>query len=221
MLRKIFRSPITSILLFVIAAFLLMYSSIGGTVAVLNIASYDYRAEIVLDEINVGLTERNAGESVSRDIPNKGTLLTKLIPEDEKFTLGTTYQEELAVKNTGAIDEYVRVTVYKYWLRDGEKALDLDPSLIDLNFVTGEGWTIDEDASTVERTVLYYYPGPVDAEGGETSPFTDTLTISTQAGAAKYSEASCHIEAVVDGVQNHNAAAAITSSWGHNFLGIE
>ena len=220
MLKKIFLSPITSIILFGIAAALLLTSSIGGTMAVLNISSYDYRAEIVLDEINVGLTERNAGESEARQIPNQGELLTKLIPAEQKFTLGTTYPEELAVINTGAINEYVRVTVYKYWLKDGKKAVDLDPSYINLHFVTGTDWVIDPDASTEERTVLYYTPGPVDASGGVTSAFTDTLRISPMAGSGDYENASCHIEAVVDGVQNHNGGDAITSSWGHNFLGV-
>ena len=65
--------------------------------------------------------------------------------------------EELAVINNDAINEYVRVTVYKYWEKDGEKAVDLDPSLINLHFVTG-AWVIDEEASPSERPVLYYIP---------------------------------------------------------------
>ena len=63
MFGKIFRSPVTTIVLFVVAAGLLLSSSIGGTMAILNIQSDDYLAEIVLDEINVGLLERNEGET--------------------------------------------------------------------------------------------------------------------------------------------------------------
>ena len=90
----------------------------GMKVGILNIQSDDYLAEIVLDEINVGLTERNEGETVPRVIPNNASLfesdnplLTKLVPEGEIFTPGKAYMEELAVINNGAINEYVRVTV--------------------------------------------------------------------------------------------------------------
>ena len=228
MFGKIFRSPVTTIVLFVIAAGMIISSSIGGTMAILNIQSDDYLAEIVLDEINVGLLERNEGETAPRQIANNvnlwtaetDPLLTKLVPEGQTFTPGKTYMEELSVINNGAIDEYVRVTVYRYWMKDGEKAVDLDPALIDLHFVTGN-WIIDEDASTVERTVLYYNAGALDSDGGVSSPFTDTLTVSTQAQSSKYAGATANIACVVDGVQNHNAGKAITSAWGHNFLGIE
>ena len=228
MFGKIFRSPVTTIVLFVVAAGLLLSSSIGGTMAILNIQSDDYLAEIVLDEINVGLLERNEGETEPRQIANnenlfqaeRAPLLTKLVPEGQTFTPGKTYMEELSVINNGAINEYVRVTVYKYWMKNGKKAVDLDPALIDLHYVTGT-WIIDEAASTDERTVLYYNGGPLDANGGRSSIFTDTLTVSTEALSSKYAGATANIACVVDGVQNHNAEKAITSAWGHNFLGIK
>ena len=97
--------------------------------------------------------------------------------------------------------------------------MDLDPSLIDLHFVTG-AWVIEEDASSEERTVLYYNAGAV-APGASTSIFADTLTVSTETLATEYAGASFHIACVVDGVQNHNAEQSITSAWGHNFLGIQ
>lgn len=214
MMKKIFRSPITSIVLFLIAAGLLISSSIGGVRAALNIQSEDYLAQIKLDEIEVALTEN--GKIVEGD----ETLLLSLIPEGESLVLGRTYDEQLGVRNVGAIHEYVRVSVYTYWKKNGEKAVDLDPSLIDLHFVTGAGWVIDREASTEERTVLYYDAGTL-APGDDSSLFADTLTIDTGAAAKPYENAECWIEAVVDSVQDHNGGDAVTSVWGHNFLGVQ
>ena len=230
MLGKIFRSPVTTIVLFVVAAGLILSSSIGGTMAILNIQSDDYLAEIKLDELDVGLTE-TCYDNVTRVIPNSPDLYNpaagqalieekNLIPKGESFVPGKKYVEKLAVINNSAIPEYVRVTVYRYWEKDGEKDISLDPSLIELNFVTNGGWVIDQDATTKERTVLYYTGGPI-APGGSSPIFTDTLKVSADALDNMYSGATCHIACVVDGVQNHNAGAAITSAWGHNFLGIQ
>lgn len=227
MLRRFLGTHAAAVVLLVVGLGLIGYGDIDSAWAILNIQSDDYLAEIVLDEINVGLLERNEGETEARQIANNtnlwtaetDSLLTKLVPEGQQFTPGKTYMEELRVINNGAIDEYVRVTVYRYWMRDGEKAVDLDPGIIDLHFVTGD-WTIDPEASTDERTVLYYCVGAV-APGEATSPFTDTLTVSTEALSNQYAGAEPHIAALVDGVQNHNAGEAITSAWGHNFLGIQ
>jgi len=105
-------------------------------------------------------------------------------------------------------------------MKDGVKATDLDPSLIDLHFVEGNGWSIDRNASTSERTMLYYEGGALVPDALSTE-FTDTLTVSEAASATEYNGASCYIEVIVDGVQDHNAGPAITSAWGYNFLGIE
>lgn len=232
MFRKILRSPVTTVVLFVIAAGLLLTATIGGTRAALNIISKDWVAEIQLDSIAVALTESNEAEGANPKVvawnrplnDNEkvtGRLLTNLIPEGEEFKLETVYPEYLGAANIGAIPEYIRVSVLKYWVKDGKKAVDLDPSLIDLHYVTDTGWTIDEDASTDERTVLYYKVGPVEpGQQVNTPPLTDTLKISKKAAKGDYVGAYPYIQAFVDGVQNHNAAKAITSAWGHNFLGI-
>lgn len=91
------------------------------------------------------------------------------------------------MQNTGSIDEYVRVVVYKYWTDgSGNKLTGLDPDLIQIGFAAQDGqvsplgasgdWVVDPDASaTKERTVLYYRT-PLAA--GETSaPLMDTLRI--------------------------------------------
>ena len=160
-------------------------------------------------------------------------LLTNLLDgTDGKLLVGVEYPERLSVKNTQnslnpgfdgddqnykIIDEYVRVTVYRYWTRKENgvdtKAFDLDPSLIDLNFIEGEGWSIDADASTAERTVLYYAE-PLLA-GQESSLFADGLTIKSDVlNGNEYKDATFHIEAIVDAVQTHSAEEAKLSAWG-------
>ena len=79
-----------------------------------------------------------------------GVLLESMLPEGEKLTLGKKYREELKVRNTGTINQYVRVNIYKYWLdANGVKMRDLSPDLIDLNLVNlGTDWIEDEGART-------------------------------------------------------------------------
>lgn len=242
-IRAFLRSPVTTGVLFVLAAALLITSSVGGARAALQYTSQYYTTQVRMYDIGVSLMEKSnrneSREPVSYrnfdrdDLEFKsehGVLVKNLLPAgsesvwhindigprtvatDKPFQIGKTYQEELSVKNSGSIDQYVRVTVYKYWVNvnpdgtAGAKRTDLDPGLIDLHFVTGNGWTIDESASTRERTVLYYSEmlggskadnQVLEQEGTEgaqtqtgkyqsvdtefhspdSTPFTDTLTI--------------------------------------------
>ena len=99
---------------------------------------------------------------------------------DGKLQLGRAYTEALSVKNSGNIDEYVRVRVYKNWTKkDGSKETTLSPSLIILN-LTQNGWIIDEASSTEERTVLYW-PNILKV-GESTAALSDTLTIDPSIG---------------------------------------
>ena len=81
-----------------------------------------------------------------------------MLGEGEKLALNKKYEEKLAVRNTGEIDEYVRVRIYKYWTEaDSDKKLNtLSPGLIKLN-LTHEGEWVNPDGDTSDRecTVLY------------------------------------------------------------------
>ena len=155
---------------------------------------------------------------------HNGALLGNMLAEDEDFVLGKTYPEALTVTNTSGSDnitisdgendvetsegipEYVRVTVYKYWLKpqtdangeflkdeDGnilyeDKDVTLSPSLIDLHFTGDKNWIRDDKASSKkdsdsfkERNV-YYYNKPL-AVGETTTDLTDTLSIDASLGA--------------------------------------
>lgn len=151
--------------------------------------------------------------------------------EDGKLVPGKIYKEKLSVTNSGSIDNYVRVTLYKSWMdENGNKETTLAPDLIKLNGLGGDGWIIDESASTEERTVLYY-TRPVQA--GEGIQLMDTISVDTSVAdkvekvpgkdAAgndtitykyKYDGYSFNLDAEVDAVQTHNAKDAIKSAWG-------
>ena len=223
-LKKKIASPVTTKAAFAVAAGLLLFSSLGGARAALTYFSDDYAANIQLHEIGVTLVENGA--------PVEGELLKGLLAEGEELKLGTAYQEQLNVYNSGVINEYVRVSIHKYWVdSEGEKIRTLSPELIGLNLVNlGTDWLIDQEASTRERTVLYY--NKLLASQSETPLFADKLTIDgsiadrvgetreTSGGYTtitvtyEYDGARFCIEAKVDGVQEHNAQDAIWSAWG-------
>lgn len=280
--RKLLRSPITTGLLFVFAAALLITSSVGGTRAALQYFSEDYISQVEMYDIGVSLVEKSNRDgstpviSARNFIQNSdhqwntltGVLLENMLPVGTEsaqhvnnlspltvsgvvpFEIGRTYAEELSVMNSGTIDQYVRVTVYKYWVdvnpdgTAGPKRQDLDPSLIELHLLTGNGWSIDEAASTAERTVLYYSVplGGSRSEGGFPSisaPFMDALTVSrgvteqiaekrsytevrdgvtyrVTTGSYLYDRVAFQVEVQIDAVQTHNASDAKTSAWGED-----
>ncbi len=151
---------------------------------------------------------------------------------DEKLILDKKYDEKLAVKNSGSIDEYVRVTVQHYWAdkETGDKLSKLDPSKIQIDF-TNDGWTEDKSAETTERNVFYY--NSILKKGQTSTDFTDKISISGDIAAIvgqtsqtddnglttitttyEYDGAQFVLEATVDAVQTHNAKDAIKSAWG-------
>lgn len=184
-------------ILFVAALALIFAGAIGGSKAALTYFSNTYTSEIEMYDIGVSLLE-NGDIVASRDYKPKSDgewietqePLLRHIPENgAKIHYGQPYKEELTVKNSGTIDEYVRVNVYKYWVDPAGKKVSDDaktsgkmqpnqcsPELIDLNFTPGDDWIIDESVSTPERTVLYYNKL---LKSGETVEqcFTDTLTV--------------------------------------------
>lgn len=173
--------------LFVMAAVLLIGSTVGSVQATLTYVSEYYDAHVEMKEIGVTLVEN--GKAVSyRDYADNGNWSTGtgiLLGKDNskigdvEFKLGQVYDEALSVTNSGEIPQYVRVRVFKSWQRQDQsgkwvKAPELAPEMIDLHFVDGT-WMRDESACTRERTVLYY---PYILNPGDSSTiFTDTIKI--------------------------------------------
>lgn len=273
-IRAFSRSPMGTTLMFMVAVLLLMTGTIGGVRATPQIFNPDFAyGGVELDQIGITLVESVDGEwtnvswrdydkdsesfvvnSNSSD-PKMGVILQNLdnmIPAGEQFKIGYAYPDVLAVKNSGTIPEYVRVTIYKYWVAEdpetGEKTRfdvydsngeDILNKLIELNFPEGNGWVRDPDptTNTAERTVLYYkYKVPsattaTDPDDIYTNPFITTVRIKDEIldyGEKVYTNTDktawtwswvadgleFRIEAWADGVQDHNARAAMKSAWG-------
>ncbi|MDE6897516.1 MAG: hypothetical protein K2P43_15305, partial [Lachnospiraceae bacterium] len=176
-IKKFITSPAGTMGAFALAVGLLASSSVGGARAALTYYSETYTSRVQMYDIGVTLLEndkeiswRNYDSRKDNGswLEEKGVLLENMVPEGEKFKIGVWYPEELKVMNSGTINQYVRVSLYKYWLdENGEKVQTLTPDLIDLELQTDNGWMIDEESSTDERTILYYNRV---LETGETSP---------------------------------------------------
>lgn len=221
-----------------LSAALLLGSAIGSTQAALTFYSENYTAEIKISQIGVTLVEngkdvssRNYSGNEWQEETNRdgdtvyGKLLADMVPEGGKLALNKTYNEDLKVRNSGSIDEYVRVRIYKYW-RDSEenKVTSLSPDLIDLNLVNQGQWV--EGNSTPECTELYH-KGILEA-GKESASFADTIRIDGEIASAveirtegskitttyKYDGVTFHVDVEVDAVQTHNAEDAMKSAWG-------
>ena len=224
-----------TVLLFVLAASLLAVGGVGTVRAAPSIISEYYSGGVEMYDIGVTLVENGTPVSSRTYSPNSnyvwdetyGALLGSLVPEGQEFHMGQSYQEALSVNNSGSIDEFVRVSVYKYWLdKNGKKLTGLTPGEIDLHLVTGGGWVLDSAASSTEREVLYYTS--VLPAGASTPAFSDTLTVNgklpykaTQSvtdgiitTTYTYDDVTFQIDVQVDAVQTHNAEAAIKSAWG-------
>lgn len=220
-MKKIRRSPVVAGLLFLLAVVLLFAGSVGGTQAALQIYSSDYISAFELDHIGITLYEngtpvsfRNYGDAAASGFTEKqdGDLVLKTLEDDPSFQIGRKYPFVITCKNTGTIDHYLRVTVYKYWVHVGEgekfglkgwfhglssdtvKQLDNDkhnPATIHLGYNGSEGynssaWAKDPDSSTAERDV-YYYTGILPV-GGETAPLFDTLWVDSSVAKSVITE---------------------------------
>lgn len=234
--------PKITVLLLAASAVLLVGSGVGSARAALTYYSENYSAQMNMQSIGVSLLENDKVVS-SRDYvsnnewkgTSEGTLLTDLLGKDETFTPGKKYNEAISVKNSGTIDTFVRVIITKSWQDEkGNKNTNLSPDLIELNFLTDNGWQVAKAQSTRERTVLYYTKA---LEAGKPTPaLSDTLRINPSIASDvtkpvpesekesekgktitytyKYNGYTFHIDAEVDAVQTHNAKDAIKSAWG-------
>lgn len=236
--REFLSKPVVTVVLFALALLLLGSGTVGGARAALNIESQYYNSEVELYDIGVALIEQQANGNF-KVVAGKNALMGETSPigtaiaSDGKLLPGKTYSEVLAVRNTAAINEYVRVSVFKYWQDEkGNKAPEMYSKWIQLGFVTGNGWEIDESSTTEERTMLYY--GPKVAPGEDTTPFLSTVTIddtiltkvsqttSVENGVTVirttyiYNGNRFCIDVIVDSVQDHNAEQAKISAWGVN-----
>lgn len=236
MMKKLMKKPV---LLLAAAAVLLLASSVGSTQAALTYYSENYMAEVKVANIGVTVLEngnvvnyKNYLEDGKWDTKTTENTLT-LVDDDEQLIPGKTYEEGIVVRNSGAIDTYVRVIVTKSWKDADGKDTTLSPAYIELNVPAGNGWIKDDTASTTEREVYYYtqiLPADTDEEdkNNDSTSLTDTFRINPAVAKEliqttkdnvityiyKYDGYQSVVEIEVDAVQTHNAVDAIKSAWG-------
>ena len=212
-------NSVVTLLLFGLAIGLLLFSTIGSTRAALNVQSDILTSDVEMLDIGVELDNDSGSVSGSK-------LLAGMIAPGEKIKPGKVYDWPVTVTNSGKIDEYVRVVVYKYWQnKSGAKDVKFDPAYIELELAGG--WTKDSTAETLgEKAVYYYTGGPL--KSGASVPLLKTVTINdsvlreaTQTTVGnkiittyEYDGAVFCIEIEADSVQTHNAQDAIRSAWG-------
>ena len=242
-IQEFLSRPTVTVTLLALALVLLVGSTVGGASAALTIQSNYYNSRVELYDLGVALQESNDGVTWNRVADytkprdNNGVLMENLLGSDPKLIAGKKYTEMLRVYNMpkGAqpIDGYVRVSVYKYWLDpNGNKTPALDSDWIKLDFATGNGWTIDTDSTTEERTVLYY--NAILRGEAASPPFLNAITIDeaathevtmTESSAGgvttitwtyDYNGYQFCLDVYVDAVQTHNVADAKNSAWGVN-----
>ena len=157
-----------------------------------------------------------------------------------KVEPGRTYKEEISAENGNNVDEYVRLIVRKYWVKNGAKNTALSPDLIKLTYngkaYNSSAWTLNEKESTAESQT-YYLNKMLKAKEPSALLFNE-LTIdgeitddehmkveekTTTEGNKKvtvytytydYDGYTFYIEADVQAIQTHNVNDAIGSLWG-------
>lgn len=191
--------------------------------------SEEYEAEIQQTHIGVVLTEND--QVVSGD----GALIADpkaLLGDDDSLKLGKEYAERLSVKNASDdMDEYVRLTVRKYWAATPENASDtsddataapvktasLNPAYIVLTYdADSQGdWVFSAEESNDERLV-FYYKHLLKAGEAAATPAVTAIGVDPALKNAAESYAHCWLglAAQVDSVQVNNAPAAAKSAWG-------
>lgn len=218
-LKEFFSSSKTNVAVFVVAIVLILSVSLGAAYATSRVQMFDIG--VTLKENGQNISWRDYGsESDGTWKEHTGTLLECMLTIDGidgQLEFNKTYTEELNILNSGTINEYVRVSIYKYWVDDlGNKQSGLDPEYIDLHLTNlDSSWLLDEQSVTRERTVLYY--NRLLDSGTETPLFADTLRIDGSiANHPEYDGMKFVIEVRVDAVQENNAEDAVRSAWGAN-----
>ena len=239
-MKKIVKNPLV---ILAVGVLIVLGSSIGATKAAFVYKSEAEEVDFHTSNVRVALlegTDDSEESSDMKDITDDGILSFPGIPTED-VKIGNKYNELVSIKNTSdKYNEYVRVTVKKYWVtecEDGQLAKNpsLDPSLIKLDIVNDGSakWIADTTDRTSEEEV-YYLTSPV--ASGQVVPFIRGITISNKVVTAVetkaasddegntisgtiedyyiYDGGSFYVDVKVDAVQTHNSENAIRGAWG-------
>ena len=208
-----------SIALLAAAVLFLAGGTVTGTRAALGVQSESYEAEFYMNHLQVHLMENGqdvcSGENtLDGESKVTGNLATTLgySGEDKLGNVepGRVYKEEIAAKNGQDVDEFVRMTVRKYWVKTDEdgtirkaengdlvKETSLSPDLIHLTYgkydkskdsfdqYNKDAWQRN-DAETTEESATYYLTNvlPGDPEKNVSALLFDRVMIDGKVAKA-------------------------------------
>ena len=222
--------------------------AVGATQAALTYESEDYQARIAQTHLGVALMEQS-GESKDAIVVNVGGEAERLgfkdskdgkllqqksgeredasllvLAGDKQMIPNKPYTEKIFAKNASNMDEYVRLTIRKFWTNaDGEKLYNISPALIELGIAEKSGWKLSEGESTDEMLV-FYFTGAL-AAGKMTPAVIDSIKLSPavtemseylKSMNAGSTDLQICLAAEVDAVQTNHVADAVKSAWGVN-----
>ncbi|MBQ9708338.1 MAG: hypothetical protein IJV66_04040 [Firmicutes bacterium] len=163
-----------------VAVLLFTFGSVMGVRAARQapaIQSSDLEADFELQHLGVHLLENGKLVGLRSDggivAGGNGKLLEYMASEEDPygtFVPGKKYEEKIAAQNRTNVDQYLRITIHKYWqdpVRDEEgnitgfiKNTALEPKLIKLTYgnkaYNDSAWTVNERESTEESETYYY-----------------------------------------------------------------
>ena len=259
------KTPLSKLTVVLLLATLVMLiaGSVLSTKAVLTYFSEDYISDFELDHLQVHLIENgkdvchnnNDDDTVHGTYTNKkkykGNLVEYLGYANEEhykdvagYKIGTpgtvepgkTYKEEISAKNGQNINQYVRLTVRKYWVKDGKKNTKLSPSMIKLTYngsaYNKAAWQKNAKENT-EESDTYYLSKMLPKKKASDLLFNELTidgSVADKAHMTKhekkegnktvitytydYNDYTFYIEANVQAIQTHNVNDAIGSLWG-------
>lgn len=175
------------------------------------VSSTDTTKDVSTSNLDIALVQTSEdGQEVKSEDGTIGFDYGKVVP-------GTTIDESMAVKaGVSSKDSYVRVTVNRYWSKDGQKSTDdeiLDPTSIELK-ANSSDWIMVEDPDDLE-VVYFYYKLPLSANQ-VTSNLVDGFTLLGDGAenSNKYSGYRSHIDFFAEGVQVLAGKDAMLAEWG-------
>lgn len=255
------KTPLSKLTIVLVLATLVMLvsGSVLGTKAVLTYFSEDYIGDFELDHLHVHLIEngvdvchkKNGDDTVHGAKKYKGNLVEYLGYKNDEhykdvagYKLGTpgtvepgkTYKEEISAKNGQNINQYVRLTVRKYWVKDGKKNTKLSPDLIKLTYngkaYNSGAWQRNDKEHTTESDTYYlskmlpkwkkskllFNELTIDGSVADKAHMTEHVTKEGNKTIVTYTydykDYTFYIEANVQAIQTHNVNDAIDSLWG-------
>lgn len=160
-------------LVLIVAMALVATMAIGGTMAWFQVNS---------DKLTNAFTPGEVGGEVVED-----------------FTPGGGVKSNVAVKNTGNVEAYVRVALVPTWQDESGNILPETASIENLSFTPGSGWFVKDG--------FYYYKNKV-AASATTANLADRITVTGAPEGARM-----NLQILTEVIQA-NPADAVTESWG-------